>query len=357
MATNISKGTKTRVIDVHGHLMGLWTPEIDEKYKKHMPYLAKDAAGHEVLMIRGEPRYSIPRPELMFDPKAIIRELDRTGVDIMALSIMPLFNYDLPLDLGIATSRMQNEAIANAVKAYPDRFVGLATVPLQDPQEAAKELERAMKELSMKGVEIATEVDGKNLDWRELWPFYEKAQELGAFILVHPGHPPGADRMKKYGLWNLVGFPAATSLAIGNIIFGGVLEDFPRLKLCFVHGGGFTPYQIGRLDCGFRVRPDCSQIIKRNPSEYFKYLYFDTITHYRPALEFLIATVGSDRVVVGTDAPFDVADPDPVGTVNQLQSITAAEKERILGITAARILGIEPARKEKYRKTNYGLRE
>jgi aminocarboxymuconate-semialdehyde decarboxylase len=339
----MSKGTKIKVIDVHGHLMGLWTPEIDEKYRKYMPCLAKDAAGLEVLMIKGEPRYSISRPELMVDPSAIVRELDRTGVDMMALSIMPLFNYDLPLDLGIATSQMQNQAIANAVKAYPDRFVGLATVPLQDPREAAKELERAMKWPAMKGVEIATEVNGKNLDWRELWPFYEKAQELGAFILVHPHHPPGADRMKDYGLWNLLGFPTATSLAIGSIIFGGVLEDFPKLKFCFVHGGGFIPYQIGRLDWGFRVRPDCSAIIKKRPSEYFKLMYFDTITHYRPALEYLIATVGSDRIVVGTDAPFDVADPDPARTVRQLQSITASEKEKILGMTAARILGIEGA--------------
>ncbi|MFH1756432.1 MAG: amidohydrolase family protein [Pseudomonadota bacterium] len=343
MTSIINKGMKTKVIDVHAHLMGMWGPEIEEKYKELMPYLSRDPDGREVIMIKGKPRTSIPHPEQIYKPTAIIQEMDKQRVDIKTLSIMPLFNYDADPDLAINYCRMQNEVLAKAVKAHPDRFVGLATVPLQDPQEAANELQRAMRELSMKGVEIGDGVNGNNLDWPKLWPFYEKAQELGAFILCHPSSPPGVERMAKYGLWNLIGFPTATSLAIASLIFGGVIEDFPRLKFCFAHGGGFVPYQIGRLDRGFRVRPDCREIIKNAPSEYFKLLYFDTITHYPPALEYLIKTVGSDHVLLGSDAPFDVADPDPVATISQLKSIPSKEKEKILGGNATKLLGIGTA--------------
>ena len=340
MTAGINKGNKTEAINVHAHLMGMWGPEMEERYKKFMHYLSRDPEGREVIIIKGQARTAIPRPEEMYKPMSIIQEMDKNKIDIQALSIMPLFNYDIDPELGINYCRMQNEAIAKAVKAHPDRLVGLATVPLQDPKEAANELQRAIKELSMKGVEIGNEVNGNNLDWRKLWPFYEKAQELDVFILCHPSSPPGAERMAKYGLQNLIGFPTATSLAIASLIFGGVLEDFPKLKFCFAHGGGFIPYQLGRLDRGFRVKPECREFIKKPPSEYFKLFYFDTITHSLPALEYLIKMVGSDRVVLGSDAPFDVADPDPVAMVSQLESISSAEKDKILGGNAAHLLRI-----------------
>jgi aminocarboxymuconate-semialdehyde decarboxylase len=327
-----------KTIDVHAHMIGLRNDQTDEKYREIMAYLSRDENGREVFMVRGQVRYSLP--EQLFNPTAKIQEMDKTGVDIQALSIMPLFSYDLKPDLGVAYSRMQNEAIAKVVQAYPDRFVGLATVPLQAPREAARELERAMKELGMKGVEISNDVNGKNLDWPELWPFYEKAQELGAFILFHPANPPGAERMPKYHLGNLVGLPFATSLAIASIIFGGVLEDFPNLKFCFAHAGGFAPYQRGRWEHGYQVREDSKEIIRREPGIYFRLLYFDTITHYQPALEYLISTVGSDHVLLGSDSPFDMADPDPVGTVNRLESISSGEKEKIMRGNAAKLLGL-----------------
>ncbi len=339
MDTSILKSNRTKVIDVHAHMIALGGAETEERYKEVMPYLSRDSSGRDVLMVRGQPRYSMP--EQLYKAATKIQEMDKTGVDVQALSIMPLFNYDIDPELGIGYSRMQNDAIAEVVKAHPNRFVGLATVPLQEPQEAAKELDRAMKELSLKGVEISNEVNGKNLDWPELWPFYEKAQELGAFILCHPSNPPGAERMPKYHLLNLVGFPFATSLAIASVIFGGVLEDFPKLKLCFAHAGGFAPYQRGRLDHGYQVRAECKEIIKKTPGEYFKLLYFDTITHYTPALEYLTKTVGSDHVLLGSDSPFDMADPEPVETVNRLASISPGEKEKILGENASKLLGIK----------------
>jgi mannose-6-phosphate isomerase-like protein (cupin superfamily) len=177
----------------------------------------------------------------------------------------------------------------------------------------------------MKGVEIATDVNGKNLDWPELWPFYARAEKLDAFVLVHPGVPPGAAQMGDYSLFNLIGYPFVTSLAAASLVFGGVLEDFPRLKFCFAHGGGFIPYQRGRLEHGYRVKPECRRKIPRPPSDYLNLLYFDTVTHYLPALEYLIRTAGVDNVLLGSDYPFDVRDSDPV---NSQASIFPCKKRR-----------------------------
>jgi aminocarboxymuconate-semialdehyde decarboxylase len=178
------------------------------------------------------------------------------------------------------------------------------------------------------------------LDWPELWPFYARAEKLGAFLLVHPGVPPGVAQMKDYALFNLIGYPFVTSLAAASLIFGGVLEDFPRLKFCFAHGGGFLPYQRGRLEHGYRVKPECRRKIPRPPSDYVRLLYFDTVTHYLPALEYLIKTAGIDKVLMGSDYPFDVNDPDPVETVRRLESISSEGKRKIQGENAAGLLGI-----------------
>ncbi len=336
MPENILEG---RTIDVHAHMVALGGPETQEKYRYIMPHLSHDAAGREIITVSGKPSYLLP--EYLYKPELRLQEMDRNRVDIQVLSMMaPLARYDLDPELGVGYSRIQNEAIAKVVKAHSDRFVGVATVPLQDPLEAANELERAMRELGMKGVEIATDVNGKNLDWPELWPFYARAEKLGAFLLVHPGVPPGAAQMKDYALFNLIGYPFVTTLAAASLIFGGVLEDFPRLKFCFAHGGGFLPYQRGRMEHGYRVKPECRRKIPRPPSEYFRLLYFDTVTHDLPALEYLVRTAGIDKVLMGSDYPFDVKDPDPVETVRLLESIPSEGKRKIWGENAAGLLGI-----------------
>ncbi len=328
-----------KAIDVHAHMVALGGAETEEKYRDIMPRLSRDAAGREIITVSGKPSYLLP--EYLYKPELRLQEMDKNRVDIQVLSMMaPLARYDLDPELGVGYSKIQNEAIAKVVKAHPDRFIGLATVPLQDPGEAANELERAMKELGMKGVEIATDVNGKNLDWRELWPFYARAEKLGAFVLIHPGVPPGAAQMGDYALFNLIGYPFVTSLAAASLVFGGVLEDFPRLKFCLAHGGGFVPYQRGRLEHGYRVKPECRRKISRPPSDYLSLLYFDTVTHYLPALEYLIQTAGVDKVVMGSDYPFDVCDADPVETVSGIGSISLQEKEKIWGKNAAGLLGI-----------------
>ncbi len=339
MAAETRKDSGLKAIDVHAHMISLGRPETEEKYKAIMPYLSRDAAGREVLALRDKQTYLLP--EYLYRPELRLPEMDTAGVDIQVLSMMvPLARYDVDPELGSGYSRIQNDAIAKVVKTHPDRFVGLATLPLQDPRAAAEELERAMGELGMKGAEIGTDVNGKNLDWPELWPFYTKAQELGAFILVHPGVPPGAGQMQDYCLYNLIGYPFVTSLAIASLIFGGVLEDFPKLKFCFAHAGGFVPYQRGRLEHGYRVKGECRGKISKPPSDYLRLLYFDTVTHYLPALEYLIRTAGADKVVLGSDYPFDVCDADPVKTVDLLESISYTEKRKIWGENAAQLLGL-----------------
>jgi aminocarboxymuconate-semialdehyde decarboxylase len=328
-------------IDVHAHLLSEKVEDVEKEYSDFVPHVVRDSAGREYQSVKGRPLTPISEQYgHIYKIDERIQDMDNSGVDIQAISVPPMYMSGFDREIGIGVSRAQNDGIAQVVKAYPDRFVGLATVPLQDQEAAAEELDRAMKQLSMKGVQIGTSVNDKNLDAPELWPFYEKAQELNAFVLVHPINVQGAERMPKYHLSNLIGNPSATSLAIASLIFGGVLERFPWLKFCFAHAGGFAPYQRGRFDHGYQVRPECREMISKPPSEYFKLLYFDTITHYGPALTYLIKSVGSDHVLLGSDYPYDMADFDPVSSVAGLKTISSLEKRRVLWDNAAKLLNI-----------------
>jgi aminocarboxymuconate-semialdehyde decarboxylase len=228
-----------------------------------------------------------------------------------------------------------NDAFAEEMARRPGRFVALAHLPMQAPDEAARELERCVRELGFRGAEICSHVNGTNLDDPALAPVYRKAHDLDAPVFIHPQQVLGADRLGRYHLANLIGNPTDTAVAAASLIFGGVLQAFPRLTVYLAHGGGSCPLLRGRWEHGWRVRPEARQHIQRPPSEYFRRFLFDSLTHSVPALEFLVAAVGPERVMLGSDYPADMADPDPVKTIAALPRLTDRERALIYGDNAA----------------------
>ncbi len=325
------------IIDVHTHFLSrdCWDA-IDKNGRHYSPTIVTSPEGEELMVVKGINRGPIARQ--MWDPEKRIKDMDAAGVDIQLLSASPpLIYYDLDAEACLWFSRLQNDGIARTAKEFPDRFRGIATVPLQDTEKAIAELDRAVNNLGLVGVEILTTVNGLALDAPELLPFYKAVESLNVPILIHPEILPGSTHMKKYFLANLVGNPLDTTLAAAHIIFGGVLEKFPKLKICLSHGGGYLPYQRGRWEHGFKVREECRVSISKPPSEYITHLYFDIVTHFLPALEFLVGSMGADKVLLGTDYPFDMAETQPVDMVQRLANVSEKDKQRILGDNAARI--------------------
>lgn len=285
--------------------------------------------------------------EQMYDLDRRLRDMDAQLMDLQVLSTTPhLFFYN-PTGAGMPDQaaitemcRTVNDALAQVVSARPDRFVAIADVPLPDGEAAAAELERAVRDLGFRGAEICTNIGGRNLDDRAFFPFYAKAQALDVPIFLHPANVLGIDRLGAYYLNNFIGNPSDTGVAAASLIFGGVLKEFPRLKFYLAHAGGTCPFLRGRWEHGWRVRPEAKRYIDRPPSEYFKLLYFDTLSHYVPSLNFLVDTVGADRLMVGTDYPFDMGDYHTHKTVEAIARLTTPEKERIYGGTAAELFRI-----------------
>ncbi|HWP56649.1 MAG TPA: amidohydrolase family protein [Candidatus Acidoferrales bacterium] len=277
----------------------------------------------------------------IYDLELRLKEMDAQGVDLHVMSVLPpLFVNHIEPQKAVAACRVINDAFAEAVSRHPRRLVAIANLPMQAPQEAARELERAVKDLGMKGAEICTNIAGKNLDDESLAPFYRKMQELDVPVFLHPNNVLGQDRLARYHLGNLIGNPTDTAVAAASLIFGGVLKEFPRLKFYLAHGGGSCPYLRGRWEHGWRVRAEAKVNIQRPPSEYVPRLYFDSLTHSGPALNFLVETMGPERVMLGTDYPADMSDPDPVKTIASLPHLSDAEREMIYGANAMRLFQI-----------------
>lgn len=332
-------------VDLHNHISLINAfEELKDKYPRLVPRMEPEPNGLYTLII-GDHRILHLKKRGRYDPEERIKDMDRMNVNMHALTVGPTqFYYYVEPKAGLELARAQNEAMAEVVRRRPDKFVGLATVPLQDPRLAAEEMERAVKMLKLKGVGIGPCINGKNLDDPCLEPFYAKAEELDVLISVHPNadveHPLSGlvgGRLEKYALGNLVGNPLDTTIAIASVVFGGVLERHPRLKFLFLHGGGFAPYQRGRWEHGFKVREVARAKISKPPSQYLGLLMFDTITHYQPALKYLISTMGSDNVVLGSDYAADMSDPDPVKTVKSL-NLPKEDEEKILYGNARRLL-------------------
>jgi aminocarboxymuconate-semialdehyde decarboxylase len=239
-------------------------------------------------------------------------------------------------------ARLLNDHLAEVVRSNPKRFVALGTLPLQAPDLAINELDRCVKKLGFAGVQIGTHINEWNLNHPALFPVFQRAEQLDAAIFVHPWDMLGKERMKDYWLPWLVGMPAETSLAICSLIFGGFMERLPNLRFCFAHGGGGFPGTIGRIEHGFRARPDlCAVDNKKNPRSYLGKFYLDSLVHDADALRNLINLVGTQRIALGSDYPFPLGEHSPGELIESLSGISRADKERMLSGTAMEFLGLK----------------
>lgn len=271
-----------------------------------------------------------PIRPFLTDPNLRIETMDRTGIDVQVLSSwIDMTAYALGGPGAATYSRRLNELLAEEAASAPDRFLALATAPLQTPERAAEELRYAVRELGMVGVEIATTVDGTDLDQAGLDSFWAAASELSCPVLIHP-YQPLAGVIWRNGLDNMVGRPAETTIAIGNLMLSGVFDRHPDLTVILVHGGGFLPFQLGRLDHGFRAVPHlAAKHAVRPPAEVAGGLFFDTVLHLPQAVAALIALVGAERVVLGSDYPFEMGDLDPLATLRTTPGLDSDSFARI----------------------------
>ena len=270
-----------------------------------------------------------------------LRHLDEMGIDVqLVCPPPPQCYYTIPLDVAVPATRMLNDGIAEFIAKRPDRYVALGGVPMQDGNEAAKELERCMTQLKFKGVEILTSVfGGKEISDPIYAPFWKKAEELGALVLLHPNGFTQGERFTRFYFNNVIGNPLETTMALHYLIFDGVLERHPNLKILAVHGGGYLGAYSGRIDHAWGARSDSHGSLPKPPTHYLKKIYFDTVVFTAIQLEALVKTFGVDHVVLGTDYPFDMADFDPIEHVVST-GFDAATTAAICGGNAKRILGI-----------------
>ena len=321
-------------IDTHAH----WYPE------DWLKLFAKDGAAEGAALEKNGAKYTIRTQRIVnaFDEEFVdlglrLEGMKRQRVDVHALSLTAPMVYWASPGLGLALSQCYNDAASAAHKKHPQRFVGLAMLPMQAPDLALQELERASKLPGMRGMYLATHVNETNLDDKRFWDVYAKAEELGWTIFLHPIDTVGRERTQKYYLKNLLGNPYDTGIAAASLIFGGVLDAFPKLEVNLVHAGGTFPWLIGRLDHGTKVRPELRHM-KRLPSEYLRRFTYDTIGHNDHINQALINLVGADRVVLGSDYCFDMGLNDPVGELERLRDLKQQQREQILARTAAQLL-------------------
>jgi aminocarboxymuconate-semialdehyde decarboxylase len=340
---------KWRTIDIHCHCMvpeanalvmtatGVAGGGVDSNANAHVNELTRS------IMRR---RNEVDFPKLT-NVETRLADMDRLGIDIQVVSPSPgHFVYAAPPEVARDSARVVNEHIAGLVAKHPDRLMGMGTVPLQDCDMAVAELERTVKELGFRGVEICTNVRGVDLTRAGLEKFFARVEELGVMIFMHPFGTSFVGRMSDHYFPNTIGHPLESALAVGHLIFDGYLEKFPKLKVCIAHGGGYIPAYWGRFDHAWKYRPDSRVNIKKPPSHYLKKLYFDTVVFSEQELKHLIDSWGADHVMLGTDYPFDMAEPNPVGFLARVKGVTTKDMAKVASGNAERLLGIRKVGKK-----------
>jgi aminocarboxymuconate-semialdehyde decarboxylase len=325
------------VIDIHAH----WhAPDF-------VALLEKEGAANGAKIgknDRGFVTFNVPGIGYTFQPQYIsletrLKAMDETGVDVHALSLTSPMVYWAPPAFGLELSQVYNDSLVRTHQQYPRRFVGLASLPMQDPRLALEEVNRIGKFPAIRGVYLATHVNGKNLDEKEFHPIYAKCEELGLPVFLHPVNPLGAERMRGYHLRNFLGNPYDTGVAASFLMFGGVMDAFPKLEVILPHAGGTYPALIGRMDHGTTVRAETKHMTKA-PSSYLRRFHYDTISHHPQLMVYITRLAGADRVMLGSDHPADMSLVSPFDWVEKLTELSERERDLIVGGNAVRLLKI-----------------
>jgi aminocarboxymuconate-semialdehyde decarboxylase len=321
-------------IDIHTHIMPDKMPNWVQRFG-YGEFIHLEHRNCKACMMKGDQLFREVENNC-FDVTLRKKEMDETGVKLQVLSTIPvLFNYWAKPKDGLETSRFFNDHMADSVAKNPDRFMAIGTVPMQDVDLAIKEMERCVSELKMPGLEIGSNINGVNLGDQQFFPFYKRAEELGCSLFIHPWEMMGEGQMQKYWLPWLVGMPAETSRAICSMIFGGVMEQFPKLKIAFAHGGGSFPATIGRIEHGFNVRPDLVAIDNAiNPRDYIGKFWIDSLVHDQQAMRFIMEVMGEDKICLGSDYPFPLGEHHP-GKLIETMGLEKPLRDKLLFKNAA----------------------
>jgi len=336
-----SKG-KHLIVDIHCHYLN---PEVNAK-TAHLNAPSYDPTviyANDITNQTNILQMKTRAPKLMGIEERL-QDMDKMGVDIQAVAPAPYhYFYFTDPELGASLARDVNHGIANVVASHPDRFVGLGSVPLQNPKMAVKELEYCVKKLGLKGVEICTNVNGKNLTDPSLGleKFFAKANELGIVVFMHPLGFTQGERLSNHYFNNVIGNPLETTIAVSHLIFDGVIARYPKIKFLAAHGGGFLAHYWARMDHAWGARKDCRTVIKKKPSSYLEKIYFDTITHDPEMLGNLVNRFGANHVMLGTDYPYDMADDHPLKTIRAVKGLSTSDRQLIEGGNAVKLMKIK----------------
>ncbi|RDW20154.1 2-amino-3-carboxymuconate-6-semialdehyde decarboxylase [Oceanobacillus arenosus] len=331
---------KSLRIDFHTHVISEEFLNLAEKYgDDRWPILEKTCDCGANIMVKGKKFREIT--DQAWDTNTRLKDMENEGIDIQVLSPIPVtFSYWSDPEQGLELARSQNDFIASIVKEHPTKFIGLATVPLQDVDLAIQEMDRAVNELGLRGVQIGSNVNGKNLDDDALDLLFKAANDKNVPLFVHPWETMGRERMPRHNFMYMVGMPSETALAAGSIIMSGMLDKYPNLKICFAHGGGSLPYLLPRMDKGWNVWPHIRKTEKA-PSHYAKLLYYDTLVYDENNLQFMIDRFGADQIIAGSDYPFLLREAPSGEVVDKVTTLNDEEKKRIHGLNALQFLGLD----------------
>lgn len=327
-------------IDIHTHILPENLNEITNTFSDPR-FLRMDAIDDKTAMLRKENKVFRQVDCNCWSHQARTKECNETGVNIQVLSTIPaLFSYWATDDECLSLSKFLNDYIGEICRTEPGKFISLGTIPMQNTELAIAEMDRCVNELNLPGIAIGSNINGLNLSEERFQPIFEHAERIGCSLFIHPWEMMGQSDMQKYWLPWLVGMPAETSRAICSLIFGGVFEKYPNLKIAFAHGGGAFPFTAGRVDHGFNVRPDlCAVDNSTLPSSYMKNFYVDSLVHDESAMNFLIEAMGAERIAMGSDYPFPLGEHHP-GKLIESMNLEDSTKQRLLSGTALEWLGL-----------------